>query len=40
MGTLSAYGGTDADGEITHFLRENIFLLKVPPTWLEIHARR
>jgi hypothetical protein len=30
---------TYANGEITHFLRDNGFLLKVPPTWRELHAR-
>ena len=35
-----SYGRTYANGEITHFLRDNGFLLKVPPTWREIHVRR
>ncbi len=38
-GPFRAYGRTYANGEITHFLRDNGFLLKVPPTWREIHAR-
>jgi RNA polymerase sigma factor (sigma-70 family) len=38
-GTFRPYGRTYANGEITHFLRDNGFLLKVPPTWREIHAR-
>ena len=38
-GPFRAYGRTYANGEITHFLRDNGFLLKVPPTWRELHAR-
>ena len=38
-GTFRPYGRTYANGEITHFLRDNGFLLKVPPTWRELHAR-
>jgi DNA-directed RNA polymerase sigma subunit (sigma70/sigma32) len=38
-GPFRPYGRTYANGEITHFLRDNGFLLKVPPTWREIHAR-
>jgi len=38
-GAFRPYGRTYANGEITHFLRDNGFLLKVPPTWREIHAR-
>ena len=38
-GSFRPYGRTYANGEITHFLRDNGFLLKVPPTWREIHAR-
>jgi RNA polymerase sigma-B factor len=38
-GPFRPYGRTSANGEITHFLRDNGFLLKVPPTWREIHAR-
>ncbi len=38
-GPFRPYGRTYANGEITHFLRDNGFLIKVPPTWREIHAR-
>jgi RNA polymerase sigma-B factor len=38
-GPFRPYGRTYANGEITHFLRDNGFLLKVPPTWREINAR-
>ncbi len=38
-GSFRPYGRTYANGEITHFLRDNGFLLKVPPTWRELHAR-
>jgi RNA polymerase sigma factor (sigma-70 family) len=38
-GPFRPYGRTYANGEITHFLRDSGFLLKVPPTWREIHAR-
>jgi DNA-directed RNA polymerase sigma subunit (sigma70/sigma32) len=38
-GPFRPYGRTYANGEITHFLRDNGFLLKVPPSWREIHAR-
>ena len=38
-GPFRPYGRTYANGEITHFLRDNGFLLKVPPTWREQHAR-
>jgi hypothetical protein len=38
-GLFRPYGRTYANGEITHFLRDNGFLLKVPPTWRDIHAR-
>ncbi len=38
-GPFRPYGRTYANGEITHFLRDNGFLVKVPPTWREIHAR-
>jgi len=38
-GPFRPYGRTYANGEITHFLRDNGFLLKVPPTWREIHVR-
>lgn len=38
-GPFRPYGRTYANGEITHFLLDNGFLLKVPPTWREIHTR-
>jgi hypothetical protein len=38
-GPFRPYGRTYANGEITHFLRDNGFLLKVPPRWRELHAR-
>ncbi|MEA5413619.1 sigma-70 family RNA polymerase sigma factor [Synechococcus sp. BA-132 BA5] len=38
-GPFRPYGRTYANGEITHFLRDSGFILKVPPTWREIHAR-
>lgn len=38
-GPFRPYGRTYANGEIMHFLRDNGFLLKVPLTWREIHAR-
>jgi len=38
-GPFRPYGRTYANGEITHFLRDNGFLLKVPPTWREHHSR-
>ena len=38
-GPFWPYGRSYANGEITHFLRDNGFLLKVPPTWRELHAR-
>jgi DNA-directed RNA polymerase sigma subunit (sigma70/sigma32) len=38
-GPFRPYGRTYANGQITHFLRDNGFLLKVPPTWRELHAR-
>jgi RNA polymerase sigma factor (sigma-70 family) len=38
-GPFRPYGRTYANGEITHFLRDNGFVLKVPPTWREMHTR-
>jgi len=38
-GPFRPYGRCYANGEITHFLRDNGFLVKVPPTWRETHAR-
>ncbi|MCP9819845.1 RNA polymerase subunit sigma-70 [Synechococcus sp. Cruz-9H2] len=34
-----AYARSYANGEITHFLRDHGFLLKLPPSWRELHAR-
>lgn len=36
-GPFRPYGRTYANEEITHVLRDNGALLKVPPTWREIH---
>jgi RNA polymerase sigma factor (sigma-70 family) len=38
-GPFRPYGRTYANGEITHFLRDSGFMLKVPPTWRELHTR-
>jgi hypothetical protein len=38
-GPFRPYGRTYANGEVTHFLRDHGFMLKVPPSWREIHAR-
>jgi RNA polymerase sigma-B factor len=38
-GPFRPYGRTYANGEITHFLRDNGFMLKVPPTWRDTYAR-
>jgi RNA polymerase sigma factor (sigma-70 family) len=38
-GPFRPYGRTYANGEITHFLRDHGFLLKLPATWREIHVR-
>jgi DNA-directed RNA polymerase sigma subunit (sigma70/sigma32) len=38
-GPFRPYGRTYANGEITHFLRDKGFMLKVPPTWRDLHAR-
>jgi DNA-directed RNA polymerase sigma subunit (sigma70/sigma32) len=38
-GPFRPYGRTYANGEITHFLRDHGFLLKVPPTWRELYVR-
>ena len=32
------YARTYANGEITHFLRDHGFALKVPPTWRDLFA--
>ncbi|MCP9803465.1 RNA polymerase subunit sigma-70 [Cyanobium sp. T1G-Tous] len=38
-GPFRPYGRTFANGEITHWLRDHGFLIKVPPTWRELHVR-
>lgn len=38
-GPFRPYGRIYANGEITHFLRDNGFLLKVPASWRELHSR-
>jgi len=38
-GPFRPYGRTYANGEITHFLRDSGFMLKVPPTWRETYVR-
>lgn len=38
-GSFRAYARTYANGEVYHFLREKGFLLKVPASWRELHAR-
>jgi hypothetical protein len=38
-GPFRAYARTYANGEITHWLRDHGFLIKVPPTWRELHVR-
>jgi len=32
------YGRTFANGEITHYLRDHGFAIKVPPTWRDLYA--
>ena len=32
------YGRTFANGEITHFLRDHGYAIKVPPTWRDLYA--
>ena len=38
-GTFRAYARNYANGEVYHFLRDKGFLIKVPPSWRELHAR-
>jgi DNA-directed RNA polymerase specialized sigma subunit len=38
-GSFRAYARNYANGEVYHFLRDKGFLLKVPPSWRELHAR-
>ena len=32
------YGCTSANGEITHYLRDHGYAIKVPPTWRDLYA--
>jgi RNA polymerase sigma-B factor len=32
------YGRTFANGEITHYLRDHGYTIKVPPTWRDLYA--
>ena len=32
------YGRTFANGEITHYLRDHGYAIKVPPTWRDLYA--
>jgi DNA-directed RNA polymerase specialized sigma subunit len=38
-GTFRAYARNYANGEVYHFLRDKGFLIKVPASWRELHAR-
>jgi hypothetical protein len=38
-GSFRPYARTYANGEVYHFLRDKGFLIKVPASWREIHAR-
>ena len=38
-GDFRKYARTYANGEVCHFLRDQGFLIKVPPSWREKHAR-
>jgi len=39
-GSFRAYARTYANGEVYHYLRDKGFLIKVPASWRELHARR
>lgn len=39
-GSLRPYARTYATGEVYHYLRDKGFLIKVPGSWRELHARR
>jgi RNA polymerase sigma factor (sigma-70 family) len=38
-GSFRAYARTYANGEVYHYLRDKGFLIKVPASWRELHAR-
>ena len=38
-GTFRPYARTSANGEVYHYLRDKGFLIKVPASWRELHAR-
>ena len=38
-GPFRPYGRTYANGEVYHYLRDKGFLIKVPASWRELHAR-
>jgi DNA-directed RNA polymerase specialized sigma subunit len=38
-GAFRAYARNYANGEVYHFLRDKGFLIKVPTSWRELHAR-
>jgi DNA-directed RNA polymerase specialized sigma subunit len=38
-GTFRRYARTYANGEVYHYLRDKGFLIKVPASWRELHAR-
>jgi DNA-directed RNA polymerase specialized sigma subunit len=38
-GSFRPYARTYANGEVYHYLRDKGFLIKVPPSWRELHAR-
>ncbi len=38
-GNFQPFARRYANGEVHHFLRDRGFLIKVPPSWRELHAR-
>jgi DNA-directed RNA polymerase specialized sigma subunit len=38
-GSFRPFARRYANGEVHHFLRDRGFLIKVPPSWRELHAR-
>jgi len=38
-GNFRPFARRYANGEVHHFLRDRGFLIKVPPSWRELHAR-
>jgi len=38
-GSFRPYARTYANGEVYHYLRDKGFLIKVPASWRELHAR-